>query len=77
MTAALAAACSSPELPFGSEERPTTLDELVSAAWEILASDTGKAAVRCPVCGGRMQREYGAGALSIGGRCADCRSTLS
>jgi hypothetical protein len=77
VTAALAATCSSPELPFGSEERPTTLDELVSGVWEILAAHPGEEAVMCPVCGGQMRREYGAGALPIGGRCADCSSTLS
>ena len=77
MTAALAAACSYPESRFGSEDRPSTLDELISSAWEQLAKPTTEEAVSCPVCGGQMKREYGAGALPIGGRCEDCRSTLS
>jgi hypothetical protein len=76
VTAVLAAVCPALELPFGSRERPATLDELISASWETLATHSGEEAVTCLVCGGRMQREYGAGALPIGGRCEDCRSTF-
>jgi hypothetical protein len=51
-----------------------TLDEVIVGVWEGL---TAHQAVQCPVCHAQMRPEYGARALPIGGRCADCGSTLA
>lgn len=51
-----------------------TLDQLIAGVWEGL---TAHATVRCPVCEGEMRPEYGARALPLGGRCAECGSTLT
>jgi hypothetical protein len=50
-----------------------TLDELIVDAWEGLAA---RRAVRCVVCGERMEPEYGAHARPLGGQCEACGSTL-
>jgi hypothetical protein len=59
---------------FDDAGAQTTLDELLVGVWEGLS---GRARVRCPVCGGEMQPEYGAHARPVGGRCDSCGSTLS
>ena len=51
---------------------PRNLDDLIVDTWEGLAKGTSQ----CPVCGGRMEPEYGAHARPVGGRCADCGSAL-
>ena len=52
-----------------------TLEGVIVRAWEGLAAHRG---VGCPVCGGRMTPRYGAsGSVPLGGRCADCGSTLA
>jgi hypothetical protein len=63
----------SPSAPDGAGGGPT-LDELLSGVWERL---TVHAVADCPVCGGSMAPEYGAHALPIGGRCGECRSSIS
>lgn len=50
------------------------LDEMLVGVWEGLAAHRP---VRCPVCDGEMQPEYGARSRPIGGRCGGCGSTLS
>jgi hypothetical protein len=57
--------------------RPTwgpgrSLDDLIVDTWEGLV----KGESQCPVCGGRMEPEWGAHARPVGGRCADCGSAL-
>ena len=69
----LAAEWSPPSL-LGVVGGEPTLDELLAGVWEGL---TAHAAVRCPVCGGEMEPEYGVHALPIGGRCKGCGSTLA
>jgi hypothetical protein len=71
----LGAICSYPELPFGSEERPSTLDAVIASAWERIGAS--EEAADCPVCGGRMVPRYGSGARPIGGLCVACGSTLT
>lgn len=51
---------------------PHSLDDLIVDTWEELARGTSQ----CPVCGGRMEPEYGAHTRPVGGRCADCGSAL-
>lgn len=51
----------------------TTLDALVSSAWEGL---TGRLPVSCPACGGEMLPS-GEGSGAQGGRCRACGSGLS
>ena len=51
---------------------PRSLDDLIVDSWEGLARGTSQ----CPVCGGRMEPEYGAHTRPVGGRCADCGSAL-
>jgi hypothetical protein len=60
-----------PPMAAGSGE---TLDRLVVGSWERLLSH---ADAPCLLCGGTMEPRYGAQAASIGGRCRDCRTTLS
>ena len=59
---------------FDAVGREPTLDELLASVWEGL---TAHQAVSCPVCGDRMEPEYGAQALPIGGRCKRCGSTVT
>jgi hypothetical protein len=60
----------SPREPLRGEGR---LDEVIAALWEGLDAHQ---TVTCPVCGADMKPEYGAHARAIGGRCAECGSTL-
>ena len=53
-------------------DHPPSLDDLIVDTWEELAKGTSQ----CPVCGGRMEPEYGAHTRPVGGRCADCGSAL-
>ena len=66
-------ATGAPDLFDGLGGEPT-LDQLIASVWEGLAAH---AAVGCPVCEGEMRSEYGAHALPLGGRCAQCESTLT
>jgi hypothetical protein len=67
-------AAQSPSLFDGGGGGPT-LDEFLTGVWEELTAHT---AVPCPVCDGRMERESPAAhAGRLGGRCADCGTTLS
>jgi hypothetical protein len=51
-----------------------TLDEAITRLWgEIM----GHQAVVCPWCEGEMRPRYGAAALPVGSRCADCGASLS
>jgi hypothetical protein len=52
----------------------STLDTLVSGAWEGLAAHTP---VPCPMCGGEMTPDYGVHPLPIGGGCRSCGTTFS
>jgi hypothetical protein len=61
-------------LSLWAEEAPEqTLDDVLSGAWQALA--TG-ASVACPVCHGQMAPRWSAGAGVVGGRCADCGAEL-
>jgi hypothetical protein len=51
-----------------------TLAEVVDTAWAGLNAE---APVACPVCDGRMEPRYSAGAGVVGGRCRDCGSELA
>jgi hypothetical protein len=51
-----------------------TLDDVLSGAWEGLAASS---AVACPVCGGDLAPRWSAGSGVVGGRCADCGSSLA
>jgi hypothetical protein len=51
-----------------------TLDDVLSGAWEGLAAPS---AVACPVCGGDLAPRWSAGSGVVGGRCADCGSSLA
>lgn len=51
---------------------PGSLDNMIVDTWEGLVRGTSQ----CPVCGGRMEPEYGAHTRPVGGRCADCGSAL-
>jgi len=51
-----------------------TLEGVIVRAWEGLTAHRG---VGCPLCGGHMAPRYGAsGTEPVGGRCADCGTTL-
>ncbi len=51
---------------------PRSLDDLIVDTWEGLVKGTS----RCPVCGGRLEPEFGAHPRPVRGRCADCGSAL-
>ena len=59
----------------GAGEQRRTLDDLLSASWEGLSTESATAA--CPVCDGELVRRWSAGAGVVGGRCRDCGSELS
>jgi hypothetical protein len=66
-----------PEPMSQDEARPgpgPTLDALVSAAWDGLAS---AASAPCPVCGAQMHPRWSAGAGVVGGRCGGCGAELA
>jgi hypothetical protein len=73
-TAVLFAADTASEALMGPDDRAPSLDRLIAAAWAGLAVQE---TVDCPVCGGPMAPEYGAGARPIAGRCSRCASSLS
>jgi hypothetical protein len=52
--------------------RPT-LEALVVDAWDTVVAG---AEADCPVCAGPMEPRWSAGAGVVGGRCADCGTTL-
>jgi hypothetical protein len=57
-------------------ERPdsgATLDDLLVTLWQGIDAHR---AMECPVCAGEMRPSYGAHARAIGGKCADCGSTV-
>jgi hypothetical protein len=68
MTATLAA-----PPPHVRAQGVPTLDEVLIEAWNDV---TAGAAAECPVCAGRMQPRWTAGAGVVGGRCEDCGTTL-
>jgi tRNA(Ile2) C34 agmatinyltransferase TiaS len=68
MTATLAA----PPPHLRAASAPT-LDAVLVEAWNDV---TAGAAAECPVCAGRMQPRWSAGAGVVGGRCEDCGATL-
>jgi hypothetical protein len=70
---AVAAAEYTPRSLFEELGGEPTLDEVLVRAWEGLAAQQG---VRCPVCEGEMEPQYGVHARPIGGRCTACGSTL-
>jgi hypothetical protein len=60
--------------PVADDTSTTTLESVVVRVWEDLIAH---GSVACLVCGGRMKPRYGASGMSpVGGRCADCGSTL-
>ena len=50
-----------------------TLADVVGRAWAAISVGAG---TECPVCAGRMQPRWSAGAGVVGGRCEDCGTTL-
>ncbi len=50
-----------------------TLEAAVFSAWEALSTHR---TATCIVCDGHMHPRYGAQGRPVGGRCADCGSTL-
>ena len=68
MTATLAA----PPLHMRRTAAPT-LDAVLVEAWNDVSAG---GAAECPVCAGRMEPRWTAGAGVVGGRCADCGTTL-
>ena len=68
MTATLAA----PPPHLRAQGAPT-LDTLLVEAWSVV---TAGSAAHCPLCAGRMQPRWTAGAGVVGGRCEDCGTTL-
>ena len=59
---------------WSEEGGATTLDDLLSGAWEGL---TAASPTACPVCEGELEPRWSAGAGVVGGRCRDCGSELS
>ncbi len=68
MTATLAA----PPVHTRAPAEPT-LEALLVDAWDTVFAGAEAA---CPVCAGPMQPRWSAGAGVVGGRCADCGTTL-
>jgi hypothetical protein len=52
--------------------RSRSLEDLIVDTWEGLVRGTSQ----CPLCGGRLEAEFGAHTRPVGARCADCGSTL-
>jgi len=60
--------------PVADRVGGATLETAVVRVWEDLIAHRS---VACLVCGGQMKPRYGASGMSpVGGRCADCGSTL-
>jgi hypothetical protein len=59
--------------PAAQYAGPTTLEDVVSDAWATVAAGSP---APCPVCAGALQPRWSAGAGVVGGRCADCGTTL-
>ena len=55
-----------------AQRKPRNLDDLTVDTWQGLV----KGASPCPVCGGWLEPQFGAHARPVGGRCADCGSTI-
>ena len=55
-----------------AHHKSRSLDDLIADTWEGLVTGTSQ----CPVCGGRLEPQFGAHARPVGGRCADCGSTI-
>jgi len=61
-------------MPSRAGDGGPTLEGVIVRAWEGLTAHRG---VGCPLCGGHMAPRYGAsGTEPVGGRCADCGTTL-
>jgi len=60
---------------WDEDDGGATLDDLLSGAWEGLTAAASPTA--CPVCDGRLEPRWSAGAGVVGGRCRDCGSELS
>jgi len=61
-----------PSLAVGGR---STLDDVITSAWEDLAAHR---TTDCPLCGGVLQPRYAAaGAAPLGGRCTSCGTTLA
>lgn len=52
---------------------PASLEDVISGAWSTVIAG---ATAPCPVCAGALQPRWSAGAGVVGGRCADCGTTL-
>ena len=61
-----------PLVHMRASARPT-LEALLIEAWNDVSAG---APAECPVCSGRMQPRWTAGAGVVGGRCEDCGTTL-
>ena len=59
--------------PLHCRATEPTLASLVDDAWSTVIAG---AAAECPVCAGPMEPRWSAGAGVVGGRCADCGTTL-
>ena len=60
-------------LPLPGAPPRASLEDLVLQTWTAVAA--GEPAP-CPLCSGAMQPRWSAGAGVVGGRCADCGTTL-
>ena len=60
---------------WSDEGGGATLDDVLSGAWDGLAA--AAVVVSCPVCHGELVPRWSAGSGVVGGRCADCGSSLS
>jgi hypothetical protein len=50
-----------------------TLDDVLTSVWSSLAA--GQTA-QCPLCAGPLRVRWSAGAGAVGGRCADCGTSV-
>ena len=74
MTTTLIRDIDQPSLLDAVPQRGETLEDVISSAWEGLASHD---VVACPACHGTMVPRYGSGGRAVGGRCRDCGATLA
>jgi hypothetical protein len=68
----VSATLAAPPLHLRASAAPT-LETLLIEAWNDVSIG---AAAECPICTGRMQPRWSAGAGVVGGRCAECGTTL-